>query len=98
MPIQSVSISEGSYEIGRFGLSRIVIRHAATTAISKLQAAKAEDETIQLTDFFSEVNTTMVTNIVADRPPRKALTKDNCSATASKYFGFKLAIIKNSYL
>ena len=57
--------------------------HDATTATNKLQAASAEEDTIQLTDFFDEINTTIVTNIVAEIPPKKALTKDNCSATAT---------------
>jgi hypothetical protein len=53
------------------------------TAINKLQAAIADDVTIQLTDFFCEVNTTIVTKMVIDTPPRKAHTKASCSATAT---------------
>ena len=33
-------------------------------------------------------NTTMVIRIVAEIPPKNALTKDNCSATATMYLGF----------
>ena len=70
----------------------MVMRQEATTATSKLQAAKEEEETIQFTDFFCEANTTMVTNIVAEIPPKKALTKDNCSATATMYVGLSSVI------
>ena len=55
--------------IGISGCSKIVKRQDATTATSKLQAANVEVETIQLTDFFGEVNTTMVTKMVAEIPP-----------------------------
>jgi hypothetical protein len=71
-----------STDIGRSGWRRMINRHEATTAISKLQAAIADAETIQLTDFFGEVKTTIVISIVAEIPPKKALTNDNCSATA----------------
>jgi hypothetical protein len=69
--------------MGMVGCRRMVNRHDATTATNKLHAASADDDTIQLTDFFSEVNTTIVTSKVAEIPPKKALTNDNCSATAS---------------
>ena len=71
-----------STEIGRSGWRRMVNRHEATTATNRLHAASADAETIQLTDFFGEVKTTIVKSIVAEMPPKKALTKDSCSATA----------------
>lgn len=57
-------------------------RQEAITAISKLHAAIAEETTIQLTDFFGDEKTNIVNRMVAEKPPRKALTNDNCSATA----------------
>lgn len=83
MLAQSTVIIPVSTLIGNSGWSNMISLHAATTAIKRLHAANAEDETIQLTDFFSDVNTTMVTKIVADIPPKKALTKESCSATAT---------------
>lgn len=75
--------------IGDSGWSTIIIRQEATTAIRRLHAANAAEDTIQLIDFFSEVNTTTVINIAAEMPPKKALTKDNCSATATIKLGEK---------
>ena len=82
IPIQSIFTIPWSTGIGNSGCKMINSLHDATTAINKLHAAIAEEETIQLTDFLLEANTIMVTKIVAESPPKNALTKDNCSATA----------------
>lgn len=83
IPARKTSINIESTVNGIWGWRRMINRQEATTAISKLHAANAEVETIQLTDFFGEVSTTMVTSIVAEIPPKNALTKDICSATAT---------------
>lgn len=68
-------------------------RQDAITAIKRLHAASADDETIQLTDFLGAIKTTIVTNIVIETPPKKALTNDNCSATATMYLGLRFVIL-----
>ena len=82
IPAQRIVTIPWSTGMGKSGWRIINSLQEATTAINKLHAAMAEEETIQLTDFFLEANTTMVTKIVAEIPPKNALTKDSCSATA----------------
>ena len=88
IPDQSIFIMKGSTAMGSSGCSKIINRQDAITATSKLQAASADAAIIQLTDFFDDTNTTMVIRMVAEIPPKNALTKDNCSATATMYLGF----------
>lgn len=83
MPFQSTVTTVVLTGIGKSGCSIMVSRHEATTATNKLQAANADDDTIQLADFFGDVKTTIVTSMVADIPPKNALTNDSCSATAT---------------
>lgn len=68
-------------------------RQEAITAINRLHAANADEETIQLIDFLGAIKTTIVTNIVAETPPKKALTNDSCSATATMYLGLMSIIL-----
>ena len=76
-------MTEESTVVGSSGWVNIINRHEAITETNKLHAAIADEVTSQLTDFLGEVNTTIVTSMVVETPPRKAHTKASCSATAT---------------
>lgn len=67
---------------GKSGCNATTNLKEAITEISKLQAANAELPTIQFTDLLDDENTTIVTNIVTDTPPKNTPTNDICSAAA----------------
>ena len=70
-PAHRTWIIHVSTEIGSSGWSRIVNRQEETTAINRLHAAKADDDIIQLTDFFSEINNRC--RVIEIFQPRKPL-------------------------
>lgn len=57
-------------------------RHAETTDVNNPQAARADDKMTNETDRFGDEKMMTLNRMVADMPPKKADTKDSCSATA----------------
>ena len=82
MVFHNVSSFLGSGTKGKSGCKPIVRRQAEITEINKLQAAKPETAVTNDTDLLGDKKKITLKRMVADTPPKKAETNNNCSAIA----------------